>query len=85
MGAGCLVQAIGLALPFGGCAVGFLPGAILGGMMGLALLLVGSRMAHDKWICGHCRNRIESDDVTACPVCHSFLAQERHGVTACPF
>lgn len=69
-GPGCLVQAIGLLMPFVGWYFASMIGAIIGGAIMLAMLLVGSRMAL-KWICPECNNPVASKNVRICPACQA--------------
>lgn len=79
-GVGCLVQGLGLLLVLGAGVGGFLafsiPGAIIGGLVGgvggLALLLIGGRMAL-KWVCSACRNPLADGSVRMCPTCRAHL------------
>ncbi len=70
VGSGCLVQAIGLLMPFVGYELAGLMGAILGSLIALGFLLVGSRMAL-KWVCPECRNPVASKSVKVCPACQA--------------
>lgn len=63
MGLGCLLQLIGICLLF------WFP---IGTIMGICLLLMGSRAAR-KPICGNCRNLLSSRSVSICPACHAIL------------
>lgn len=68
-GAGCAVQALGLlviAMGFGLATIDPVIG-ILAGLVGLAFLAVGSRMAR-KLNCSECGNRVEKTS-KICPVC----------------
>ncbi len=67
-GMGCLIQVIGLALPVIGLLIAFIPGAIVGGILGLVMFAVGSRKAL-KYICGECGNPVDSKRVKLCPAC----------------
>lgn len=62
-GAGCFVQAVGVAALF------FFP---VGTILGLILLAWGSQLSK-KLICGNCGNRVDSRDVKICPVCKEAL------------
>lgn len=70
VGVGCLVQAIGLLMPFIGYELAGVIGAFLGCLIALGFLLVGSRMAL-KWVCPECRNPVASSAVKVCSVCHT--------------
>ena len=72
VGPGCLVQAIGLLMPFIGHKLGGGVGVILGILLALGFLLVGSRMAI-KWVCPKCRNPLASKSVKVCPTCQSIF------------
>lgn len=71
-GSGCLVQGVGLLLPFIGAVFGA-AGVTVGIVLGIVLLIAGSRMAQ-YWICGHCRNRLSDGGVKLCPVCKAALS-----------
>lgn len=62
-GTGCFVQAIGLIALF------FFP---VGTIIGLLMIGWGSYLSK-KLLCGNCKNKIESPDVTICPVCKEEL------------
>lgn len=66
VGAGCLVQGLGILL----CFVAFPIGLIVG----IILLLIGGRMAI-KYVCGSCGNKIADIDVKICPVCKILLTR----------
>jgi len=70
-GLGCFVQALGLAIFVGGCFLG-LPGIIFGGLILVALLILGSHLSV-KWLCGNCGNRIDGKQVTICPTCKAVF------------
>jgi len=73
IGVGCFVQGFGLLAPFVlGALLGF-AGAVIGTVVLVLLLLVGSRMAL-KWRCGSCKNPIAGKDVQICPVCRANLS-----------
>ena len=63
-GGGCLVQLVG----FIACFIAFPVGLFIG----IALLVVGGRMARYP-ACGNCGNRLEDRDVRICPVCRATL------------
>lgn len=66
-GIGALVQLLGLVV-IGLVIVNplaFIPGIVVG----LIMLVIGSRMAL-RWVCSECRNRLDSKDVKVCPACH---------------
>lgn len=71
-GAGCLVQGVGLLLPVAGFFIWFVPGALLFGLIGLLLLVVGGRMAL-KYVCGNCKNPLADKAVRMCPTCRAEL------------
>jgi len=70
VGIGCLVQAIGLLMPFVGYQLAGQVGVILGCLIALGFLMVGSRMAL-KWVCPECLNPVASKSVKICPACHA--------------
>lgn len=72
IGKGCFVQGIGLLAPIVLYAVAGLPGAAIGILPMLVLLIGGGRMAY-SWRCGHCKNPVASNKVRICPVCKANL------------
>ena len=73
VGAGCLIQALGIAAPF---LLGHFLG-VVGTVIGVAILLVlfvvGSGMA-TSWRCGHCKNPLANKAVKICPICKADLS-----------
>jgi hypothetical protein len=67
-GVGCLVQGVGLLMPFLLGAIAGSAGAGLGVILLVVLLVAGSRMAL-KWICSNCRNPLAGKGVRLCPTC----------------
>jgi len=66
IGLGCAIQAIGVILLF------WFP---FGTLLGLLLLVIGSRMAR-KWICSECKNPLASKSVTLCPACRVYYSPQ---------
>jgi hypothetical protein len=64
VGRGCVIQGFSLAF------IWYYP---LGTVIGVVLFIVGS-IASTKWICGNCKSRLQSKDVTVCAVCHAELS-----------
>lgn len=73
LGSGCLVQGVGLLV--GGALIIAVPvvGWVLGPIVILGLLLVGSNMA-TVYECGNCRNPVASRRVKLCPTCGAHLS-----------
>ena len=77
-GVGALVQAVGVALPFGGyyaaSSAGDTPatGGIVGAILGAVVLVIGGRMAL-RWVCGACKTPLANGSVQMCPTCHAHL------------
>jgi hypothetical protein len=61
IGGGCVVQGIGILV------IWIFP---IGTIVGIVLLLLGSRMAL-KTICSNCGNPVSNKRVTICPTCHA--------------
>ena len=72
IGSGCLVQGIGLLCPFVGGALASIPGVVVGLVLALVLVIIGSSMSY-SWKCGVCMNKIEGPEVAICPVCKAKL------------
>jgi hypothetical protein len=72
IGVGCLVQGLGMLVPFVGFVYFSVGGAALGVIILLVLLILGSRMSR-SWRCGACANPIASGDVRMCPTCKMTL------------
>ncbi|HSW63665.1 MAG TPA: hypothetical protein VLH56_10215 [Dissulfurispiraceae bacterium] len=68
-GAGCLVQGVGILVGLASFAV-FPIGTLIGGLLGLGLLIHGSRMSQ-KLRCSDCGNPIADRAVRICPVCRA--------------
>lgn len=68
VGVGCLIQGIGLLSPFVLYEVIGIMGIVVGLLLMVVLLLIGSRMAL-KWTCPVCANPLASKDVMVCPSC----------------
>lgn len=65
-GIGCAIQGLGLLTILIGIWSPIL------WLVGILLLLVGSAKSI-HYVCGHCRNRLDSKRVTICPACHTHL------------
>ena len=72
IGIGCFVQGLGLIAPFVLGAFFGTGGTVIGVVLLVLLLLVGSRMAL-KWRCSNCKNPIAGREVRICPVCKANL------------
>jgi len=72
IGAGAAVQLLGVVVFLLSFALGIV-GAAIGFIAMIMLLLIGSRMSV-HWVCGNCKNRIDSKKVTICPACHARLS-----------
>ena len=68
VGAGCLVQGVGLLSPLILYEVIGIMGGAIGLVLMVVLLLIGSRLAL-KWVCPECNNPLASKDVRVCPAC----------------
>jgi hypothetical protein len=68
MGKGCLVQGLGLLMPFIFGAIADDTGIVIGIILLLVLLVVGSRMS-TKWLCEACMNPLPNKEVKMCPTC----------------
>jgi hypothetical protein len=66
-GVGCLVQLIGLAIVLCGIPFGA-GGLVFSILVGLAVMVVGGRMAH-KYLCSHCGNRVQEKTARICAAC----------------
>jgi len=65
-GLGCAIQGLGLLI----IIVGFWNPILW--IVGIILLLVGSAKSM-HYVCGNCRNSLDSKHVTICPACHSHM------------
>ena len=72
IGIGCFVQGAGLVAPFILGSLFGSGGTLIGVVLLVLLLLVGSRLAL-KWRCGNCKNPIAGKEVQVCPVCKASL------------
>jgi len=70
VGVGCLVQGIGLVAPFFLYELMGYDGVVIGLLLMVVLLLIGSRMAL-KWICPACGNPVAFKNVKVCPSCRA--------------
>ena len=70
VGIGCVVQGLGLVMPFLGYTIAGVTGAVVGIFLLIPLLIIGGRQAI-KWICPNCNNPIASKQVKVCPACHA--------------
>ena len=68
-GVGAVVQAVGCVVILAGWVLGF---ALGGFIIGVALLIIGGRMAY-KLLCSNCGNKISGAEVRLCPVCKCQL------------
>lgn len=73
VGEGCIWQGIGLLAPVVGYYLLGITGVVFGGIVLLALLVVGSNKS-TKWVCGNCRNPVVDKGVRMCPVCKANLS-----------
>lgn len=71
IGKGCLIQLIGIILFILSFALGPV-GIVLGGILLLALLVMGSRQSI-KWTCSNCGTVLLNKKVTECPGCHAHF------------
>jgi uncharacterized protein YbaR (Trm112 family) len=69
LGVGAVVQAVGCVVILAGFALGF---ALGGFVIGVALLIIGGRMAY-KLLCSNCGNKVSGAEVRICPVCKCHL------------
>ena len=72
VGEGCVWQGVGLLAPVVGYYLLGVAGVVFGGIVLVALLIVGSQKSA-KWVCGNCHNPVASKAVTVCPVCKAKL------------
>ena len=71
-GAGCLIQGLGLLAPFVISAfLGFIGGAF--GMVLLVVMFFIGSAKQTKWICGNCKNPIDSEEANVCATCGAHL------------
>jgi len=71
-GVGCLIQGLGLLAPIViSVFLGFIGGAI-GVILLVVMFFIGSAKS-TKWICGNCKNPIDSKEVTVCATCGAHL------------
>jgi len=72
-GAGsCLVQGIGLVLPFAGFGLGGLLGLGFGVLLAIPLIVIGARLAVE-FRCGNCGNKVADKLVKKCASCGSWF------------
>ena len=69
IGAGCAVQAVAILVALGSFILGPVVG-LAGLVAGLAIFMVGSRMAI-KFVCSECGNKLEDKRVRMCPTCRA--------------
>ena len=71
IGPGCIVQGAGVVIGIAAWYFAGMQGAIVGGVAGLVLLLIGGRLAL-KWRCGACNN-VTTGDARMCATCKAEL------------
>jgi len=72
-GAGCAIQALGLCAPVVLGLLASVPGFIVGCVLAVVLLAVGSSQSN-KVRCSACKNPLASAKVTMCPTCKAPLS-----------
>lgn len=72
-GSGCLIQGLALLLPFIGSLAGPI-GIGLGLIVAVPIFLVGNYKS-GKYVCGNCKNPVDSRAVKICPACHAELGR----------
>jgi hypothetical protein len=71
-GVGCLIQILGLLAPIAiSVFLGYIGGAI--GMVLLVVMFFTGAGKHTKWICGNCKNPLDSEEVAVCKTCGAHL------------
>lgn len=73
VGNGCLIQGLGIVL---GVALAFLMplGWLFGLLVAIGMFIAGSRISI-VWVCGNCRNKLDSQDVRICPTCKAEISR----------